>query len=155
MTDSSSFVVERAITIAAPEGEVRSRIENLHKWRDWSPWEDADPDVKRTYSGPDAGAGAHYDWEGNRKAGAGAMTVTASEPGRVAVDLAFRKPFKNRNEVTFLLIPSGDATAVTWRMTGRKNLLLRLFGFVISMDRVVGGDFEKGLTRLKAVTESR
>jgi hypothetical protein len=154
MTDSSSFVVERVVTIAAPADRLRSLIDDFHKWRDWSPWEDLDPDLERAYSGPDAGPGAHYDWEGNRKAGAGAMTVTASEPGRVVIDLAFRKPFKNRNEVTFLLTADAGATVVTWRMTGKKNWLLRLFGFVITMDRVVGRDFEKGLARLKTRAEA-
>lgn len=154
MTDARSFVVERTTTIAAPQAELRAVIENLHKWRDWSPWEDLDPDLKRTYSGPDAGVGAHYDWEGNRRAGAGSMTVIASDPDRVAIDLAFRKPFKNRNEVTFLLTPNADATEVVWRMTGRKNWFLTLFGFAFNMDRVVGKDFEKGLAQLKTDIEN-
>lgn len=151
MTDT--FVIERATTIAAPETVLRPLIDDFRRWRDWSPWEDADPELRRLYSGPETGAGAHYDWEGNRKAGAGSMTVITSEPGRVTIDLEFQKPFKNRNDVAFLLEPAGAGTTVTWRMSGTKNLFLKLFGFLFPMEKFVGPDFEKGLARLKALAE--
>ncbi|MEU1952856.1 SRPBCC family protein [Nocardia rhamnosiphila] len=154
MSDSSTYLVERATRIAAPEPRIRALIDDFHHWRDWSPWEDADPDLRRTYSGPGSGVGARYDWEGNRKAGAGTMTITASEPGRVGIDLAFRKPFESRNEVTFLLVASGETTEVTWRMTGRKNLFFKVVGFLFPMDRFIGPDFEKGLVRLKGRAEA-
>ena len=38
-------------------------------------------------------------------------------------------------------------------MSGEQKGLMGLFGKVISMDRMIGPDFEKGLARLKAVAE--
>lgn len=38
-------------------------------------------------------------------------------------------------------------------MTGKKNIFFKLFGFVFSMDKMVGKDFEKGLAQLKAAAE--
>src|SRR3712207_9167581 len=64
-----------------------------------SPWEDVDPDMQRTHSGPEAGVGARYAWKGNRKAGEGSMEITGSTSDRVDIDLDFLKPFENQNKV--------------------------------------------------------
>ncbi|AYJ50866.1 SRPBCC family protein [Rhodococcus sp. P1Y] len=150
----SSFLVERKTTIAASPEKIHALIDDFHNWTRWSPWEDADPNLKRTYTGPDAGVGASYAWSGNRKAGAGAMTITDSKPGQIVVlDLVFTKPFKAKNKTTFTIDPGPNGSEVTWAMTGENNLLFTLVGKIFPMDKVVGKDFEKGLARLKAQAE--
>lgn len=47
----------------------------------------------------------------------------------------------------------GDATWVTWTMSGTRNLLFAIMG-TLFFDRMVGKDFEKGLPKLKAVAEA-
>jgi len=149
------FEVVRNTTIAAPPERVHGLIDDFHAWRQWSPWEDVDPELRRDYSGPDAGVGARYAWEGNRKAGKGDMEIVGSAPERVDVRLSFQKPMKATNDVAFLLTPAGEgATDVTWRMTGRTTGMAALFSKVMSMDRLVGKDFEKGLARMKTAAES-
>jgi Polyketide cyclase / dehydrase and lipid transport len=149
------FEVVRSTTVAAPQGRVHGLIDDFREWRSWSPWEDVDPDLEREYSGPESGPGARYAWEGNRKAGKGSMEIVESTPDRVGLRLEFEKPWKATNDVAFELTPSGgDATTVTWRMTGTQKGFAALFGKVISMDRMVGKDFEKGLARLKTRAES-
>jgi Polyketide cyclase / dehydrase and lipid transport len=134
---------------------VHGLIDDLRRWQEWSPWEDLDPALDREYSGPDSGVGARYAWEGNRKAGKGNMEIVGSQPEHVELRLVFEKPFKATNRVDFELAPAGDAsTQVTWRMSGTQKGLAALFGKVISMDRMVGKDFDKGLERLKARAES-
>ncbi|MGW5072808.1 hypothetical protein [Rhodococcus sp. NPDC004095] len=39
-------------------------------------------------------------------------------------------------------------------MTGPKSWFFKVFGFVMSMDKMVGKDFERGLAKLKAVAEA-
>ena len=63
--------------------------------------EDVDPALQRTYSGPDAGVGAHYAWSGNRRAGSGSMEITSSTPDEIDLRLSFLKPSKATNDVTF------------------------------------------------------
>jgi hypothetical protein len=148
------FEVVRTTTIGADRERVHGLIDDFHAWRQWSPWEDVDPDLKREYSGAESGPGAKYAWEGNRKAGKGDMEIVSSTPERVEVRLTFEKPWKATNDVVFELTPVGDATTgVTWRMTGRTTGFAALFGKVVSMDRLVGKDFEKGLARMKAAAE--
>jgi Polyketide cyclase / dehydrase and lipid transport len=148
-----SFEVSRSATISAEPATIHALINDFHEWTKWSPWEDVDPDLQRTYTGPDAGVGAAYAWSGNRKAGQGSMTITSSTPEQVAVQLSFLKPWKATNDVVFTLAPTGSGTEVTWRMSGNNTGMAALFGKVFSMDKLVGKDFEKGLARLKANAE--
>ena len=118
-----TYTVERSTTIDAPPERIYQHVANFRSWRSWSPWEGVDPDMRRTYSGPDTGPGATYAWEGNRKAGAGRMEIVeAAEPARVRIDLRFLKPFKARNETVFTIRPEGSGSHLTWTMTGRKTL---------------------------------
>jgi len=151
----SSFEVTRSTTIAADPARVHDLVDDFHHWTAWSPWEDLDPALARTYTGPDSGVGAHYAWHGNRKAGEGSMEITDSSPERIDIELSFLKPMRSTQQVEFVLTPTGAGTDVTWRMTGQhEGVLMTLFSKVVSMDRLIGKDFEKGLARLKAVAEA-
>lgn len=149
----SHFEVARSLSVDADPARVHALVDDFHEWTAWSPWEDVDPDLRRSYSGPPSGVGARYAWQGNRKAGQGSMEITGSTPHRIDVRLSFLKPWKATNEVAFELAPAGSGTDVTWRMRGENTGLAAVVAKVINMDRLLGKDFEKGLTRLKAVAE--
>ena len=149
-----TYNVERSTTIYAPQELIYAHIVDFHKWTSWSPWEDVDPRLKRTYSGAQSGTGAVYAWSGNRKAGQGRMRITdVTAPSRVQIDLVFEKPWKARNDILFTIEPEGSGSCVTWSMKGRKTKLSKVVGVFASMDRLIGPDFEKGLGRLKATAE--
>jgi hypothetical protein len=149
-----TYTVERSAAIDAPPRRIYDQIIDFHNWTAWSPWEDIDPALQRTYTGADSGRGAVYSWSGNRKAGKGRMEITeVVEPSRVRIDLVFEKPFKARNDLVFAIEPEGDGSRVTWTMTGKKTLMTKVMGIFTSMDKMVGPDFEKGLARLRAVTQ--
>ena len=148
------YAVSRSTTVVADPARVHQLINSFHEWTAWSPWEDIDPELHRDYTGPDIGVGAHYAWSGNRKAGQGAMEITSSSPDEIGIRIDFLKPVKATNQVVFTLAPAVDGTEVTWLMTGEQRGLMALVGKVVPMDRIVGKDFEKGLTRLKAVAEA-
>lgn len=150
----SSYEVSRSITIAAAPGTLHALVDDFHRWTQWSPWEGLDPAMERNYSGPTAGAGARYAWKGNRKAGEGSMVITGSAPDAVDIDLRFLKPFENAAVIRLAFASTATGTSVTWTMTGETpGGLAGLFSRVVSMDRLVGKDFERGLARLKAVAE--
>ncbi len=151
---ADTYVVERAATIGAPAEQVHEYLADFHRWTEWSPWEDLDPDLRRTYSGPDSGIGAIYEWSGNRKAGEGRMEIIeAVDVAKLKIALDFLKPFKSSSTIAFDLQPEGGTTRVTWTMVGPKTLVIRAMGLFKSMDKMVGPDFEKGLEQLKAVAE--
>ena len=151
---NNTFTVARTTTVDASADRIYPHLADFHAWRAWSPWEEVDPDLERSYSGPDSGTGARYAWSGNRKAGQGSMEIVrADEPSRLDIHLSFEKPFRSSNETVFTLTDTGGRTEVTWTMTGPLTLSGRLMGIFMSMDKLVGKDFEKGLAKLKTLTE--
>lgn len=151
------YRVSRTIRIEATPETVFRELVDFHRWVDWSPWEGLDADLRRRYTGPASGVDSAYAWEGNKDAGAGSMRITGMEPSRrVDIDLRFEKPFPADNTIRFDLDPEdgGAATMVTWTMSGEHTGIMRVLGRVMSMDKMVGKDFEKGLTQLKELTES-
>jgi hypothetical protein len=155
-TRPSTFHVERSILITASPESVFAQVNDFHSWAAWSPWEKLDPKMEKTFSGPSAGAGAIYAWNsGNGKVGQGRMTIERSDlPSSVSVQLEFIKPFTATNTVTFTMIPVGTQTRTTWAMDGHNGFLGKLFHLVMNMDKMVGGDFERGLAALKSVAEA-
>ena len=152
---ADTYTVQRSLHVDAAPERVHEQIADFHRWTAWSPWEDVDPALERRYAGPDSGPGAVYLWSGNRRAGRGRMEVTESvPPTHVRVDLTFEKPFKAHNDTWFTVEPDGAGCRVTWTMTGRMSAATRLMGLFSSMDKLLGPDFEKGLRRLKAVSEA-
>lgn len=151
---NDTYTVTRSAAIDAAPERIYQQIVDFHHWSSWSPWEDIDPAMTRIYSGADSGVAAVYAWSGNRKAGQGRMEIVdTTVPSLVRVDLVFEKPFKARNDLTFTIEPAPIGSKVTWTMTGRKTFATKVMGLVKSMDAMMGPDFEKGLSRLKAATE--
>lgn len=151
------FRLQRTATIAASPEAIYAELEDLRRWQTWSPWEDIDPALRRTYSGPATGTGSVYEWASdNAKAGEGRMTITeARVPSKLVIQLDFIKPIRATNTAEFTLQTQEGGTVVTWAMYGPSPFVSRLFGLIFNMDKMIGADFEKGLSRLKALTENR
>ena len=149
------YRVSRSTTIAAPAPVVFAQVNDFHKWSAWSPWEKIDPAMKRTYEGPPAGVGASYAWVGTREVGEGRMTIVESRPSDlIQVKLEFVKPFAGTSVAEFTFKPDGERTLVTWSMTGDKNFIAKAIHLVMSMDRMIGDQFDKGLAAMKTVAEA-
>jgi hypothetical protein len=149
-----TFRIQRSATMQAPPERIFPHLDSLKAWGPWSPWEKLDPDLRRTFSGPDSGKGATYEWEGNNKVGKGRMEILDSAPPlRLSIKLDFLKPFEAHNTAEFNLVPEGGATRVDWAMYGPSPFMSKLMGLFFNMDRMVGKDFEAGLASLKAIAE--
>lgn len=152
----AEFVVARSATMAAPPDKVFAQVNDFQNWNGWSPWAKLDPQAKYTLEGPPAGEGAIYRWSGNKDVGEGSMTILESKPSEhVRMKLEFIRPFPDSCNVDFALKPEGDKTSLTWTMSGRnEDFVSKAFCLVMNMDKMVGGDFEKGLASMKAIVEA-
>jgi len=147
--------VTRSSTMAAPAAAVFAQVNDFHRWEAWSPWEKLDPTMKRSFEGAPSGTGAIYAWVGNSDVGEGRMTLTESRPAElVRIRLDFVKPFEATSMVEFAFKAEGDKTTVAWTMEGKNNFVCKAFSLFMNTDKMVGGDFEKGLAQLKSVAES-
>jgi uncharacterized protein YndB with AHSA1/START domain len=154
-TRPNTFHIERSATIAASSDSVFAKIADFHQWASWSPWEKLDPQMTKSYEGAASGVGASYHWTGNDQVGEGRMTITEADPGhRVGIKLEFLKPWQATNNCTFALASEASGTRVTWTMDGNNNFMAKAMSTFMNMDRMVGGDFEKGLANLKTLTEA-
>lgn len=149
------YRVARSITIQAPPSAVFEMVNDFHRWPRWSPWEKLDPQMKRTFSGAESGAGAMYAWAGNGDVGEGRMTLQESRPDeKIGIRLEFLEPFESSSQTLFQFRPVDSGTGVTWEMNGENGFVQKAFCMVMDMDKMVGGDFEKGLAQLKSVVEA-
>jgi uncharacterized protein YndB with AHSA1/START domain len=153
-TKADTFHVERTVWIKAPPEKVFPLINDFHNWGSWSPWEKLDPTMKRTHSGAASGKGAVYAWEGNNDVGQGRMEIRdEAPPSRVTIQLDFLKPFEAHNVAAFTLEPKGEFTTVRWAMDGPNSYFAKVMQVFVSMDSMVGKDFENGLANMKAIAE--
>jgi uncharacterized protein YndB with AHSA1/START domain len=153
-TKPDTFSVERSANIHATPDRLFPLISDFHAWGAWSPWEKLDPNMKRTFGGPQSGLGATYAWAGDKAVGEGRMEITEATPSsRIVIKLDFLKPFESNNTTTFTFEPAGDTTTVRWVMTGPSPYISKLMSVFVSMDRMIGKDFETGLANLKAAAE--
>lgn len=149
-----TFSVERRIVVNAPPERVFAQINDFHAWEAWSPWAKLDPAMQATYSGAAQGVGAVYEWRGNSDVGEGRMAIkSATAPSEVMIALDFLTPFESHNVTTFMLTPTESGTEVIWTMKGNAEYVTKLMTMFVSMDKMVGPDFSRGLEQLKAVVE--
>jgi hypothetical protein len=154
-TKPDTFRVRRGAIMKTPPERIFSLINDFHQWGTWSPWENKDPAMKRSFSGAESGTGAVYAWEGNRNVGSGRMEILdASTPSKIVIKLDFFKPFEGHNTAEFTMLPQGDATSVNWVMHGPAPFMSKVMQVFMNIDQMIGKDFEAGLANLKRLTET-
>ncbi|ODU02612.1 MAG: polyketide cyclase [Planctomycetes bacterium SCN 63-9] len=151
----NTFRVERSTSIDAPPSAVFGQVNEFRKWQTWSPWEKLDPAMKKSFEGPASGVGSIYAWDGNDQAGAGKLTILESRPDElVRIKLEFTRPMEDVCTTEFAFKPEGKQTRVTWVMSGEHTFLSKAVCMFMNMDKMIGGDFEEGLARMKKIAET-
>ncbi len=154
-TKPDTFRVERSISIEAPSEKIFAILNDFHLSQSWSPFEKKDPTMKRTYGGAASGKGAVYEFDGNKEVGKGRLMITdTAPPSKITIALDMVEPFEAHNTVEFTLGANGDSTKVTWAMHGPQSYMMKVLSFFIDCDKMVGKDFEAGLVKLKAITQT-
>jgi uncharacterized protein YndB with AHSA1/START domain len=153
-TKPNTFSVQRATTVKAPPERIFPLINDFHQWASWSPYENKDPAMKRSFGGAADGKGAVYGWEGNKNVGSGRMEILdTSKPSKIVIKLDFFTPFEGHNTAEFTMLPQGDAINLTWLMHGPAPFMSKVMQVFINLDKMIGKDFEIGLANLKRLTE--
>lgn len=145
-------VVTRSTEIAAPPEKVFAIVGDLHRFQEYSPWADLDPNIKYTYEGPATGVGQKMSWtSSDPNVGSGSQTVTEYDPPRhVGLDLDFGQ--MGKSVATWDLEPTGTGTKATWSFRSKLDgIAPRWFGLMF--DKWIGADYEKGLAKLKTAAE--
>jgi hypothetical protein len=83
------------------------------------------------------------------------MEILAAEPTLTSIKLDFLSPFESHNRTNFILEPQGTTTRVTWAMDGPNTFASKLMSVFVSMDKMIGKDFDSGLSQLKSTAEKQ
>ena len=153
-TRPDQFSVERRLRINAAPEKLWPLISEMRPFNRWNPYVRKDPKIKGSYSGPETGIGSRYAWESD-EVGVGSLEITGQQPGQaMQMRLDFVKPFEAHNRAEFRLTPQSDgSTEVTWSMHGPSTYISKVMGLIIDMDKMVGRDFEAGLSNLQELAK--
>ncbi len=151
-----SYHVSRSTEISKPSSEVFEYVRSLKKMDNWSPWAKKDPNMNKKFTGNDGEVGAISYWNGNKDVGEGEQEITKIVDGeRIESELRFFKPWKSTSDCYFDIKDMGNGkTQVTWGFSGKNKFPMSLFGLFVSMDKMVGKDFEEGMASLKTLMEA-
>jgi effector-binding domain-containing protein len=147
------YRVERSMTVAASRDVVFENIKYWNKWQAWLPWAKDDSTMNITYSGVDGVVGSGYRWTGET-AGSGEMTATALKPNEeIGYHLKFITPYESQADGYVRIADAEGGTKVTWAMFGKDPFPWNIMMLFMNMDKMIGKDFERGLTMLKQISE--
>ena len=142
--------VERSITIKGDKQSVLNYAKSFKVAYEWSPWLDADKNVKITLGGVDGEVGSTYEWDGNDEVGSGKQTLASISDSSAIVNLHFIRPFES-DAVTFFKVKSlsSDSTQLSWGFDSDYNFMASAMSIIMDFDGMMNEQFDKGLGRIK------
>lgn len=153
---SKTYHFQKDILINASKEKVWTLVNNFHGHDKWSPWKDGDPNIQVSYEGEDGKEGAVYKWKGNKEVGSGEQTITKIEPlARVNTHIHFIEPFEGEADAFITLDDAGNNnTKVTWGFSNEYSYPMNTMLLFMNMDKIMGEQYTKGLSRLKDLAEA-
>jgi uncharacterized protein YndB with AHSA1/START domain len=154
-TRDGKFRYERSGVINAPPETIFPYISNLKLGSQWSPYEKKDPNMKKSFSGPEDQPGGKMEFDGNRDTGSGSIEILKIVPNQqVDLQLKMIKPFKADNLVEYRLTPeAAGGTRFTWTMSGNGGFMGKLVVVMIDCEKMVADEFTRGIENLKTLIE--
>ena len=149
----SEIKVERQIKISRSKSLIQKRLCDFYYFHDkWSPWTEKDPAMITSFKGNAGEAGHLYTWSGNKEVNEGEMELLAIKEDSVLLRINFDK--RQDSKLYFILKESDAETEVTWGLLMDIGFFGRAPMLFINMDKMIGPDFEKGLSNLKGYLEA-
>ena len=146
--------IEKSVKVKKSPGAVYEYLKLTRNQDNFSVWNMADPNMKKSYEGTDGTVGFIYRWDSEVKnVGAGEQEITAMDDGK-SIDYAIRfsRPMKNTGKTKFQITGSADGyTSVDWIFDSPSKFPMSLFSPIFK--RMLGKDLEKGLQNLKVILE--
>lgn len=151
------YSVGKEIIINKSKPVVFEYLKFLKNQNKFNVWASMDPDMKTNFSGTDGTEGFISAWESNnnKNVGIGEQEIVKIIDGeRLDYEIRFLKPFKSTSWAYMTTIAVDDNhTKVHWGFSGRMKYPTNLTLLFMNMEKMVGGDLEKGLQNLKALLE--
>ncbi|WPU66702.1 GyrI-like domain-containing protein [Peredibacter starrii] len=149
-TREGKFRYERSGVINATPEKNFPYLSDFKLGGEWSPFEQVDPNMKKTFTGN------VMEFEGNKDAGSGRLELLNTVPNQsVDIKLTMLKPFHAENLVQYKLTPEQNGTRFTWIMSGDGGFMGKLMNVFMDCEKMIGDQFLKGISNLKSVVEGK
>ena len=150
----NSYTVSRSAVINAPDSVVYYNVVDFNKFLKWNPWSRMEPTAPVVITGNIGAPGHMYRWVG-KELGKGHMQLQEVKPFADAeFQLTFEEPFKSVAQNHFSFSKTTAGTEVTWTMEGQSDAAVDKWMY-LTMDQMMGKDFDNGLVNLKELSESK
>jgi hypothetical protein len=147
----TAYQVTRSVGVKAPLARVQPLLEDLKRWPEWSPWEQADTTIVISYGSVTAGVGASQSWTDRN--GGGRLELLVCQPGRVEYDVYFSGSETAHRTVMSASAGDDGYLLVSWTMSGEMDVPVVGPYLKLLADRLMGPMFERGLASLKVAAE--
>jgi effector-binding domain-containing protein len=148
--------VERSIAINAPKAVVEEQMFEYKNFNNWNPWAPMDPKMQSSIIGPERQVGTKYSWKGNKDVGSGEMEIKEAKEGEIKYTMHFKEPFEDEADGHWRVEDAGNGqTKAFWGFTTHKGFPWNGLMMAFQMSKHLSEDFDKGLAKLKTVSEKR
>lgn len=147
---------EKSVVINAPVEKVWVHINSIKAFDTWNPWNDKDPQLIKTHTGTPGQRGEKQCWESKKEeVGKGCITLAEANPAThtLIADMKFLTPYESEARETVTLVPEGGTTKATWQFSSEIPYPFRILKLFMNLEEMVGPDYQKGLNRLKELSE--
>ena len=149
----NNYSVSRSTIIKAKDSVVYSNVVDFNNFLKWNPWSRMEPSADVEITGEAGAPGHFYQWHG-KELGEGHMKIQEVKPYTAAdLQLIFEEPFKSEAQNHFTFEEVQEGTKVTWSMQGQSDAVTDKWIY-LTMDHMLGKDFESGLKNLKELSEA-
>jgi len=130
------FRYERSGVISASPEKIFPLISSFEACKAWNPYDQKDPNMKRSIKGIDGQVGSVLEFDGNQESGSGSLEIMKIVPNQ-SMELTLRmvKPFKAENKVEYKLTPEGAGTRFSWTMSGDGGFMGKLVSTLIDCEK--------------------
>jgi len=148
------MVIEQQIDITIRTDEAFNYLVLTKNQDNFSVWNMADPEMKKTYKNEDGKIGFIYTWDStNKNVGAGEQEITAIESGKsVTYEIRFKRPMQNTASGKFIIEKLIDnRSRITWGFYSESPFPMNLFQPIFKS--MLRKDMSKSLENLKVLLE--
>ncbi len=147
--------IKKEVVIKKSKQQVFDYIKLLKNQNEYSVWNKMDSNMKQTFTGTDGTVGFVSAWDGNKDVGKGAQTITNITDGqKIETDLHFIKPWESHSKAFMTTTAATDSTTtVSWGFNSKVPYPMNLMCLFTDMKKMLGEDYDKGLTSLKVILE--
>jgi uncharacterized protein YndB with AHSA1/START domain len=150
------YSVFKEVIINKSKAVVFDYLRLLRNQNNFSVWGSMDPNMKTEFRGTDGTEGFVSAWDSDIKnVGKGEQEILKVVDGeRIDYEIRFLKPFKSTSWAFITTATVDDnRTRVHWEFNGKMKYPSNLMLLFMNMEKMVGGDLDKGLQNLKTILE--